>query len=203
MQIRGHCPHCARVHAIVGGRMAKHGYDVKLTYFRGVCGGQHHAPIEVCRREADARVVMLKNLAANQDTLVEMLRSGERTPPTVRGDWDVAAKAYREVPFAEANEWEQKQAVDTAIYRHEHMARCFRVDAETLANLIERVHGQPLQEVVKPAPPPPILAGERRVTPNGKTLTARWVSGAKVRWTREDGFMGNSTTRAWRAFKVA
>lgn len=198
MQLRGHCPHCARVQAVVSGHMAKHGYDVKHNYFRGVCGGQHHAPIERDRTEADSRVRWLNNMAANEDLLVSMLHSGEKTPATVRGNWDVEKKAYREIPFAEADEWWQKQAVETLVYRHEHMARCFRADAVTLATLIEKVHGQPLQEVVKPAPPAPILAGERRVAHNGKILTVRWVVGAKLRWVREDGFMGVSTTRAWR-----
>lgn len=201
-QLRGHCPDCGRQHAVVRDLMAKHGYDVKHHYFRGVCQGQFYSPIEQSRERADAVVAGCLCTAEGHDTRAAMYRSGELQPATVTGPWNAAKREYSEIPFDQADGYAQRKAVGLAVQAEESRASMLRSFAKSHAALIARVHGRPLEEVRRPEPPPAILAGEKRQAPRG-VLTARWVAGGgRVEWVDARGFRGKTTTRAWRAFPI-
>lgn len=46
IQHRGNCQVCGRLHAVVKGKVAKHGYTVKDGWFEGACNGQFYAPMQ-------------------------------------------------------------------------------------------------------------------------------------------------------------
>lgn len=201
-QLRGHCPYCMRQQAVVGGNMAKHGYTVEdrgsFGWLRGVCPGQHAAPIEHDRTIADDVVSELQATAESCRTAAGLMRRGDTHPETCRGHYSVKLRDYEQIPWVDATPRQRAQAAEREISRLEVEARSRDAFAAQLAQLVERVHGKPLIEVARAEGPEPIRNGDRRTMPNGRIATATAVFGGKVRWFDERGFRGSCNTRTWR-----
>lgn len=45
----GHCQLCGREQKLPGGRLSKHGYTVRWSFFEGVCPGAEHLPYELAK----------------------------------------------------------------------------------------------------------------------------------------------------------
>lgn len=209
-QLRGHCQCCAGLWATNGAGMSHHGYKVKkdggYAWFSGTCHGLQHPPIEIARDVADGTVAWLRAEAEAETRRAAALRDGTMTLEMVKGGWDAKARECRMVAWADAKPWERADALKAAIFNCEHRARHAIQDADRLAELIERVHGQPLVEVKRAEKAAPIIQGEQRVSEGG-VLTAAYVQGARVYWTkpRADGtkLKGWTGTQAWRRFPMA
>jgi hypothetical protein len=205
IQLRGICQCCGREQAVMGGRMSKHGYEVKDGWFNGVCTGQHYEPMEVSREQADriireveAECVELRQRAAD-------LTRGKVRPLTAKSGKKAEVKGVpyykwedEMVPFAQAESWHQAEAVRSAVWnatRRAEIGECFAVGLGVLA---DKWHGQALREVVKAAPAEPIRQGEQRKAESGTILTVRYVEGARVYWATERGSQGWTGTQAFR-----
>jgi hypothetical protein len=204
IQLRGNCQCCGRDQAVVKGRMAKHGYEVKdrgdFGYFTGVCSGNNYEPLQVKRDIADSIVRSCRKEALDHDRRAEDLRTGKTTPLTVQGHYSAQLRDYERLPFADAPGYKQREAIESAIYQQEQRARLARSFAERLEKLADLYHGQPLTEVPADAGPAPILNGEKRKGARG-VLTATSVFRGMVRWVDENGYRGSTSTRAWRLFE--
>ena len=208
-QIRGHCQCCGNLQAVPTAHMSKHGYTVKGGWFSGVCSGQNYAPIEVSRETADKIVAQVRaDVAALYET-IEALRSGKVFPKTAFTGHTVFVNGKRvseTVPFAEASDYKKAQAVESAIYTNQSRAKAGEQFAQSLHELCNQYHGQPLIQVTKPAAAAPIQAGERRVL-NGVVRTAKQQDGARVYWTYVNGsgqkFTSWTGSKAWRALPLA
>jgi hypothetical protein len=185
IQTRGHCPKCGAIQA-VNGSMSKHGYTVKSGWFQGVCSGDFHQPIEVNREVADETVANVRLDVSKLEADLVKMREGKVFPLTiedgghiVNGKWET-----KFVPFAEARKHVQESAVKSMIFHTESRIRSGQTFANDFEALINRVHGQPLIEVVKPTAADRIQAGEKRVTEFGQTLVAKYQEAARVYYTR-------------------
>ena len=141
--------------------------------------------------------------AINQRQNADKLRSGVLKPSMVRGRFDVAVRDYQTIPFADADPHFQAEAVKLAIYQADGRARAADAFADGHSKLCDAVHGLALKQVQKPEAPPPINVGNKRKLPNGRMAEASSVRGAMVRWQDEKGFVGRSSSRAWRGFAAA
>lgn len=209
IQLRGHCPCCARVHAVTPSGLATHGYTIKNGWFQGACPGGGHPPIETCRIKADAIVKMLGELAEDALAQAAALRTGRVTPVTCgTNDMAVSERGRLErvrAPWAEATPYQRQREVEHQVLGLNRRSRRAAVDQRTLAALIQRVHGQPLIEVIRPPKPEPVQRGDQRVDAHGRVLTCTGVDGARVyaNLAKPGGvFKFRTTTRAWRAMAV-
>jgi hypothetical protein len=205
IQLRGHCQRCGRLQAglAYGSLMAKHGYTVKdrgqYGYFSGTCSGSGFQPIELSRSLADACVAEARNDAIAHADNAAALKAGRATPLQVQGNWDFVKREYAMIPFAEAPEYKQREAVRSAIFREEQRSRMAAEWAAAHEALIARVHGQPMVAVTKPAGPAPILIGEQRRGRNGNGVwTVTGVHRGMVRFANAEGKTGKVSMRAWR-----
>jgi hypothetical protein len=193
-QTRGHCQCCGRLQA-AHGTVAPHGYTVANGWFEGSCTGHHYAPIESSREQADRIIADVRErVLAVRARRAEVL-AGTHTPATVRTTRGV------DIPFADAEAWVQRDAVQALAYRLQRRAELGTAFANGHEELANRVHGQPLQTVARPAAAAPILVGETRVLGN-RNVTAREVSGARVYWRDARGFGSWTGTQAWRKLAV-
>jgi hypothetical protein len=213
IQLRGHCQCCGRQQAVPHGRMSKHGYEVKDRghggWFSGVCQGEHYAPIEVDRVQADSIIAAVRKECAKLRERAEALRSGKVKPAQAKSGNKIPDPAKRHweledemVPFEQALEWHQREAIDSAAWqaqRRSEVGESFAHDLEKIAN---EYHGKPLIEVAADAGPAPISIGERRVAQRG-VLVANDVYRGMVHWKDERGFVSKMSTRAWRALPLA
>ena len=142
IQLRGHCQHCGRIQA-VRGTMAKHGYTVDFGYFNGVCHGDSFQPIEKDRTKLDANIAEVNKQIDGDVALLADLKSGKKFPVQGR------SRFGKTLPWAELNEYEQRQARETSIYHTESRIRAGKAWVEMMLKLADEVHGQPLQEVVQ------------------------------------------------------
>jgi len=134
----GTCQVCGALQALPRGVLAKHGYDVKFHYFHGVCPGAGHLPLEQERAFADtvAAGLMVTSRKAAADAIAvsrgELLPtralSGQRI--IVDGRWEA-----ERVPFEQAPERYQREAVAALQRRHESEAR---ETAWVSKNIVER-----------------------------------------------------------------
>jgi hypothetical protein len=201
-QTRGHCQRCGRVQAVTAhGQLAKHGYTVKdrgsYGYFAGTCSGSGFQPIEVSRILADSLVVQAHQDAVAHTDNARALKAGTAHPLQVQGNWDFVKREYAMIPFADADEYRQKEAIRSAIFREEQRASMAAEWAARHAALILRVHGQALQVVAKSDGPAPIAFDEKRVSKRG-VLTVRYVHRGDVRFNTAEGKQGSMSTRSWR-----
>ena len=163
-QLRGHCPCCARVHAVTPSGLAAHGYTIKNGWFQGACPGGGLPPIETCRVKADAIVKMLGELAEDALAQAAALRTGRVTPVTCGTGNTVVSERGRLEPvrvlWAEATPYQRQREVEHQVIGLSQRARRAATDREHLAALIQQVHGHPLIEVDRPPKPEPIQRGE-------------------------------------------
>lgn len=210
IQLRGHCQVCGRQHAVVsGGFVAKHGYTVKDGWFQGVCPGQNYAPIEVNREQLDRIVAYLRDLAGDEMARAELVRTGKSVPGSARTGRSAYAIVKGErihvpetVTWAEASEGLRGREIERVIWECEQKASRAKADANALAALGDRVHGQRLEVAHKPAAPEPILVGEKRVAQRG-VLEAFVVDRGRVRWRDARGFGSEMSARSWRSLPKA
>jgi len=153
IQLRGNCQCCGRDQA-VNHVVAQHGYEVKNRgmggYFSGVCSGHQFVPMQVSRDVTNSVVRGCRDDAARLDERAAALRDGTVTPETVQGRYNTAKGEYDRLPFAQGTVYQKRDAVEIETYRCEARARAARSAADDLEKLADRVHGQPLREVVIP-----------------------------------------------------
>ncbi|MBN3839337.1 hypothetical protein [Burkholderia sp. Ac-20349] len=205
-QMRGNCQCCMRDQAVLDtGRMSKHGYTVKggpgYGWFSGICSGQHHRPLQKDRSHLDTIVVVIRKDSANLERRARALRDGSVKPETAKEGPSSKAK---EIPFAEANAYQQRQAIDSAIYSAESRSRNGFKLADEMVQFADKVHGTALREVKVDAGPAPIKLGEKRISSgNGRVLEATELRGGRVYWKDSKGFKSWTGTQSWRRFALA
>jgi hypothetical protein len=180
--------------------MAKHGYTVEHGYFSGACGGHKYAPIQHERTRADLIVRQCHDDIVSMDRMSQNLQRGTTKPDEARSGPGMRDKL---IPFAEASEYQQKQAVDSAVWQLERRSRDALAFANFLSNCASLFHGQPLMEVKRPAAPDPIRYGERRVSSKGDIYSVQRVEKARVYFRTDTGRVSWIGTRAWRALELA
>lgn len=147
IQYRGHCQCCGRVHATSGGYVAQHGYKVKFNEFIGVCSGHVYAPMEEKRDATDQLVKQWLADADKADATAQALQDGKLKPAKApEGVWIGAAV----LEFDKAPVSMQRRAIELAIHQESQRSRALRSHAGLMVNLANKVHGQPLQQVVIP-----------------------------------------------------
>lgn len=135
---RGHCQLCIRVQAIDmrTGFIAKHGYTVPNGYYIGTCPGSGEKSLHTERRLADAAVRTARERAAGYMARVERLNNGtvfpelawsgryervERTSIRTKQKYFVTEREW--IPFKQAPEVYQKEAVRAEVFECEAQAR--------------------------------------------------------------------------------
>ena len=148
----GTCQVCGRLQALPDGVLAKHGYDVEFHFFRGVCPGAAHKPLELERVFSDEVASSLDRASrahlrdasavARGKLLPKHAASGKRIPHE-RG-WGFKDEI---VPYADAPEHQQREAVRALEWNLRAQARA---EASTAADMRARAHKitgkQPLVE---------------------------------------------------------
>jgi len=202
-QLRGHCQACGRQQAVLTGLLAKHGYDVKNGYFRGTCSGSNHAPMEVSTAYTDEVVASLGEIADNNERIARSYESGDCHPVLVDGPYDVNTCKRTQVPFTSASVYEQRRAIERAVWNLRNEAKHLRQHSTDIKALATRVHGQPLAQVAKPAPAAPILLGELRTLGSGSVASVTAVQRARVYFLTPTGRRGWVGIAAWRKLPLA
>ena len=207
IQLRGRCQCCCRLQAVTGGRIAKHGYEVKHRgqggWFSGVCGGHQHAPVEVDRSVLDQVVASIRSQVADLRALADRYEAGTANPATCPTRvYDHEKREYVRIPWHQADGYAQKKEREAQIWQLRNRADAGESQANMMMNVAANCHGRPLQEHVKPAPPAPIEVGDRRVSHRGVIVCYR-VDGARVYWKDEIGFKSWTGSRAWRQLEAA
>jgi hypothetical protein len=208
MQLRGNCQCCGRDQAVVeDGRMAKHGYEVvgrgHSGYFKGVCQGNRYKPLQQDRDIANEIIKSCRQDALRLDQRAADYRAGEIVPEFCRGPWDPKAREYTKIPFADAEHYQRRQSIDSAIYECESRARAARSHADGLERLADALHGTQLREVTIGSGPEPIAHGEKRKNSEGRVLIAQSIDRGMVRWKDERGYGSKMSTRSWRLLERA
>lgn len=214
-QLRGNCQCCGRDQAVQGGRMSKHGYEVKsdgsYAYFSGVCSGHSFPPMQVERKITDSAIESARKDADHNDHRAQQYTCGEIKPAAVSTNkYDSKTHAYIKLPFSEGDQYQQRDAIKAAIYQCEMHARAARSWANDMEALVNKYHGTPLRTVVLEAAPAKIQAGEKRQPVGSKVLTSVQQDGSLVYYTYEskmsDGsvkkFRSKTTSTAWRKYPL-
>ena len=207
-QIRGICQCCGREQAVVsGGRMSNHGYTVKDGWFQGVCTGNNFAPMQVSRAEADRVVAHVRKDVEDLKVKLQGVIAGTIKPEfAVRRVRERQASGLTKavdkiIPFAELNEYEQRNEVKLFQHKLENRIASGTYFANELEGLADKYHGTELKEVARPAPTAHIEKGEKR---QGQkyVLIARYQEGARVYWKTETGLQGWTGSKAWRSMPL-
>lgn len=203
-QLRGICQCCGRDQAVVSGRMSKHGYTVEEGWFSGICTGQHYAPLQVSREQADRIIAQVREECNELDRRVESLRAGTSHPNTVKTDrWDPKTRDSVRISWEEATPYQRAAEVERLTFTLQHRAQQGRSFATALEQTADRVHGTELRVVPVEAGPEPILTGEVRALPNGRNGTVTRVQGARIYWVDTKGFRGWTGSTLWRKYPKA
>ena len=200
-QYRGHCQFCAREQAVrlPVGLMAHHGYTVENGWFQGACQGHQYAPIEQDRSAADGIVVDVQKQIVDLRVRVVRLRIGEASPEFVETYRNMGEKMR--IPYADATAYQQREALEKLLFHLENRIRAGEGFIKMLEQTVTAYHGMPLLEAIKKDAPEPILIDETRISQRGR-LQAKVITGGNVRWVDERGFVGKSSTRAWRQMQL-
>lgn len=142
----GTCQACGRAQALPAGVLAKHGYTVKWGFFSGTCAGSGQRPLEIDRHFCDEIIQQLGEQAAAADARAIEYENGSMVPFQARAGFDAKDRNGRwvevMVPYADADEYHQKQAIDNAISTMRYNAKEMRAHAGHLCILAERIHGK-------------------------------------------------------------
>lgn len=199
-QTRGNCPCCGRDQAVLAsGVMSKHGYTVDHGWFNGVCSGDRYAPMQKARTVTDGIIAQVRADVVKLNQQAADLEAGKIFPATCKVSHMRNAEP---VPFKDAPEWAQRDAVRTAMYQAQNRARAGESFANQMEALVNQVHGQPLRVVEVEEGPAPIRSGEQRKSARG-VLTVTRVEGQRVYWKDEKGFKSWTGTQAWRKMEKA
>ena len=144
IQLRGNCPCCGNDQAVVKGVMSKHGYTVDNGWFNGVCSGDVHEPIQVSRVHADRVIESVRLSVARIEDELTSVEAGKVVPKTISLGY---GKGRHEIAFADADQFQQKNAVDTLKRGLKYKASQGTFFADHLARVVEKNHGQPLREI--------------------------------------------------------
>lgn len=195
-QLRGICQCCGRQQAVVRGNMSKHGYTVENGWFRGVCSGDMHKPVEKDRSVLDAVVKSVRADCVALAEKVETWKAGTAHPEKVRTGNLVNGKEVL-ISWEEANELQRRKGLERAIYGTESRIRAGRSFADTMERIGDQYHGQPLVEVEIKDAPAPVQVGEKKQGAK-RVLTVYRVQGARVYHKDDAGFKGWTGIQAWR-----
>jgi hypothetical protein len=205
----GNCQCCGRSQAVVGGGlMSKHGYTVKGGWFEGVCSGDRYSPMQVSRTHTDEIVESVRAEVVTLKSNLVLMKSGKLKPTTASGGRKLVDGKFVEitVPFAEAESWEQRNAMQGMIYRTESRIRAGESFADMMEKLVNSVHGTALTQEKKAPKTVYISGGEQRTNDSGAVLVASYQEGARVyyKYTRPNGsvFSNWMSSRSWRALSL-
>lgn len=199
IQIRGNCQCCGREHAVVDGKMAKHGYTVESGWFQGVCAGKHFAPIQVSRDDTDKLIATVREQVLEMIAKADKVASGEIKPATITRH-PHSKKAMEFVPFAEATSWEQRDAIKALEWNFRRNAEMGTSFANMMAEVADKYHGKALVEVAKKEAPEFIMPRDQK-TDKDMIYTCSSVQGARVYYKVQKGaatFNGWMGSQSWR-----
>jgi hypothetical protein len=153
-QNRGHCQACGRIHVVLpSGNLAKHGYAVAgFGYFKGVCQGTNHKPLERERYHADAIIRVLALAIPRFAQIAVELRNGQREPLKAQKvehgvrRYVRVGRAYEPVmlEWAFASDQERRMQIEHDAGLAESDARHASSHAASMIRLADRVYGQDL-----------------------------------------------------------
>jgi hypothetical protein len=147
VQTRGICQCCGREQAVVNGMMAKHGYTIKQGWFTGVCSGKNFAPVQVSRATTDEIIAQINAEIPELLAKADKVKSGEITPATA---FTHVVTAYRkEIPYEQANISQQSNARNSLEWAYRNRARMGEQFVQTMTEIANKYHGQPLVKVEK------------------------------------------------------
>ena len=199
IQIRGNCQCCGREHAVVDGKMAKHGYTVESGWFQGVCAGKHFSPIQVSRDDTDKLIATVREQVLEMIIKADKVASGEIKPTTITRH-PHSKKAMEFVPFAEATSWEQRDAIRALEWNFRRNAEMGTSFANMMAEVADKYHGKALVEVAKKEAPEFIMPRDQK-TDKDMIYTCSSVQGARVYYKVQKGaatFNGWMGSQSWR-----
>ena len=199
IQIRGNCQCCGREHAVVDGRMAKHGYTVESGWFKGVCAGKHFAPIQVSREQTDTLIATVRKQVLEMIAKADKVASGEFKPTTITRH-PHSKKAMEFIPFAEATVYEQRDAIRALEWNYRRTAEMGTSFAKMMTEVADKYHGKALVEVAKKEAPAFIMPRDQK-TDKDMIYTCSSVQGARVYYTVQKGaatFNGWMGSQSWR-----
>ena len=199
IQIRGNCQCCGREHAVVDGKMAKHGYTVESGWFKGVCAGKHFAPIQVSREQTDKLIATVREQVLEMIVKADKVASGEIKPATITRH-PHSKKAMEFVPFAEATSWEQRDAIKALEWNFRRNAEMGTSFANMMSEVADKYHGKALVEVAKKEAPEFIMPRDQK-TDKDMIYTCSSVQGARVYYKVQKGaatFNGWMGSQSWR-----
>ena len=199
IQIRGNCQCCGREHAVVDGKMAKHGYTVESGWFKGVCAGKHFAPIQVSREQTDKLIAAVREQVLEMIVKADKVVSGEITPTTITRH-PHSKKAMEFIPFAEATVYEQRDAIRALEWNYRRTAEMGTSFAKMMVQVADKYHGKALVEVAKKEAPAFIMPRDQK-TDKDMIYTCSSVQGARVYYKVQKGaatFNGWMGSQSWR-----
>jgi hypothetical protein len=199
IQIRGNCQCCGREHAVVDGRMAKHGYTVESGWFKGVCAGKHFAPIQVSREQTDTLIASVRKQVLEMIAKADLVASGEIKPTTITRH-PHSKKAMEFIPFAEATVYEQRDAIRALEWNYRRTAEMGTSFADMMVQVADKYHGKALVEVAKKEAPAFIMPRDQK-TDKDMIYTCSSVQGARVYYKVQKGaatFNGWMGSQSWR-----
>lgn len=143
IQTRGICQCCGREQAVVNGFMSKHGYTVKQGWFSGVCPGRNYVPMQVSREKTDQLIASITEEVAELIATADKYKSKEITPKT--------ALTYKreEIPFEQADLRQQSESRVRNEWDRRNRARMGEQFVQTMKEIANKYHGQPLVKVEK------------------------------------------------------
>ena len=199
IQIRGNCQCCGREHAVVDGKMAKHGYTVESGWFQGVCAGKHFAPIQVSRNDTDKLIATVREQVLEMIAKADKVASGELKPATITRH-PHSKKSMEFIPFAEATAYEQRDAIRALEWNFRRNAEMGTSFANMMSEVADKYHGKALVEVAKKEAPAFIMPSDKKID-NDMTYTCTSVDGARVYYKLQKGdkvFKGWMGSQSWR-----
>lgn len=206
IQFRGICQCCGREQAVVRGRMSKHGYTVEQGWFSGVCTGQHYAPMQHDRKEADSIAAIVSSQAAALRAAAAALTvatvPADRMVDTNRSRREGAKWVAIQIAFGDMSEYSKEEYVRSEQWRLTRRAELGESFAADLLRMADEYHGKALREVPAEPAAERICVGDQRVSPRG-VLTVTMVDGARVYWKDERGFKSWTGAQAWRRMPKA
>ena len=199
IQIRGNCQCCGREHAVVDGRMAKHGYTVESGWFKGVCAGKHFAPIQVSREQTDTLIASVRKQVLEMIAKADLVASGEFKPTTITRH-PHSKKAMEFIPFAEATVYEQRDAIRALEWNYRRTAEMGTSFADMMVQVADKYHGKALVEVAKKEALAFIMPRDQK-TDKDMIYTCSSVQGTRVYYKVQKGastFNGWMGSQSWR-----
>jgi hypothetical protein len=199
IQIRGNCQCCGREHAVVDGKMAKHGYTVESGWFKGVCAGKHFAPIQVSREQTDTLIASVRKQVLEMIAKADLVASGEIKPTTITRH-PHSKKAMEFIPFAEATVYEQRDAIRALEWNYRRTAEMGTSFADMMVQVADKYYGKALVEVAKKEAPAFIMPRDQK-TDKDMIYTCSSVQGARVYYKVQKGaatFNGWMGSQSWR-----